>query len=157
LSAPAPVGAPRVYGADADVPILDHTADSAHRQERLCTDRIAWLASVRPDGRPHLVPVWFHWDGKELLILSQPDTQKIRNLRHDPRVTISLDDSDTGRDVVLLEGQAALTTVGDRPAAIAAYLDKYARLLADMEWLPERYVEEYSQAIMIRPTRFIVW
>jgi predicted pyridoxine 5'-phosphate oxidase superfamily flavin-nucleotide-binding protein len=26
-------------------------------------DPVVWLSSVQPDGRPHVVPVWFHWDG----------------------------------------------------------------------------------------------
>lgn len=139
------------------MPILDHTAEAAHREERLRGDAIAWLGSVRPDGRPHLVPVWFLWDGEDLLILSQPRTQKVRNLARDPRVTIALDDSRTGRDVVLLEGIAALLPVGERPEQVSAYLAKYAMLLAEMDWLAEAYLEEYAQAIVIRPTRFVVW
>jgi PPOX class probable F420-dependent enzyme len=139
------------------MPILDHTADAAHRRERLCADPIAWLGTVRPDGRPHLVPVWFLWEGETLLILSQPNTQKVRNLRREPRVTIALDDSRGGRDVVLLEGDAKLVATRDLAGRVSSYLDKYAGLLAEMEWPPERYVEEYAQAIEVRPTRFIVW
>jgi PPOX class probable F420-dependent enzyme len=145
------------FRVETRVAILDHTPESAHRAERLRGDLIAWLGSVRPDGRPHLVPVWFFWDGDTVLILSQPDTQKVRNLKHDPRVTIALDGSRTGRDVVLFEGEAELTSVGDHELRESAYLAKYAALLAEMEWRPEEYSEEYSQAIVIRPTRFIVW
>jgi PPOX class probable F420-dependent enzyme len=139
------------------VPILDHTPESTHRQARLRDDLIAWLGSVRPDGRPHLVPVWFSWDDEDLLVLSQPNTQKVRNLKRDPRVTIALDDSRMGRDVVLLEGESTLIPVADQTVRVSAYIEKYAEFLADMEWLPDAYIEEYSQAIVIRPTRFIVW
>jgi PPOX class probable F420-dependent enzyme len=149
-------GAVRFLG-EWRVPILDHTPEAAHRDERLRGDPIAWLGTVRPDGRPHLVPVWFSWDGDSLLILSQPDTQKVRNLRHDPRVTIALDDTRTGHDVVLFEGEAGLVSVRDESAAVAAYLSKYAELLSEMKWRPEAYVESYSQAIVVRPTRFVVW
>lgn len=145
------------FGVDSRVPILDHTAESAHREERLRTDLIAWLGSVRPSGHPHLVPVWFSWDGEELLILSQPDTQKVRNLKHNPHVTIALDDSRTGHDVVLLEGTATLMPVADRATRVSAYLAKYASLLSEMDWPPEAYIKEYSQAIVVRPTRFVIW
>jgi PPOX class probable F420-dependent enzyme len=143
--------------AATGVPILDHTAETDRREERLRGDPIAWLGSVRPDGRPHLVPVWFSWDGETVLILSQPDTQKIRNLRRDPRVTIALDDTRAGRDVVLLEGDAMLEPAGERATEVSAYLDKYAGLLDEMEWQPQDYVEEYAQAIAVRPTRWIAW
>ena len=56
----------------------------AHVEERLRTNRILWLGSVRPDGRPHLVYVFFLWDGKHILIFSQPTSQKIRNVQHNP-------------------------------------------------------------------------
>jgi PPOX class probable F420-dependent enzyme len=61
-----------------------------HALERLQNDIIIWLSTVRPDGRPHLVPVWFLWDGQTILIFSKPD-QKIRNLRQNPAVMLGLD------------------------------------------------------------------
>src|SRR6185437_16095997 len=80
--------------------------DQAHAAERLRSATILWLASVRPDERPHLVPVWFLWEGATILIFSKPKNQKIRNLRQNPAVTVSLDDTDEGDDVVVLEGVA---------------------------------------------------
>src|SRR5690349_12857681 len=65
----------------------------AHTAERLRAEEILWLASVRPDGRPHLVPVWFLWEGETILIFSKPENQKIRNLRQNPAVSVSLDDT----------------------------------------------------------------
>ena len=108
------------------MPILDHTPDREKRDERLRGETIAWLGTVRPDGRPHLVPVWFYWDDQAFVILTQPETQKVRNVRRDPRVTIGLDDTNAGRDVVLLEGVASLVSEAAREAAPRGYLDKYA-------------------------------
>jgi len=70
----------------------------AHRDERLRKDPIIWLSSVRPDGRPHLVPVWFLWYGETILIFSQPNAQKIRNLRQNTNVILALDDTKDGDD-----------------------------------------------------------
>jgi PPOX class probable F420-dependent enzyme len=143
------------------VPILDHTPDLARRDEWLRNGMIVWLGSVRPDGRPHLVPVWYFWNGETLLVLSQPGTRKVRNLERDRRVTVALDDTRLGRDVVLLEGEATLMTVPSAEAsasgAVTAYLEKYAGLLAEMDWSADKYVADYSQAILILPTRFVTW
>ena len=45
---------------------------------------------MRADGRPHLVPVWFLWDGETLLIFSEPEKQKVRNLRANGQVSLAL-------------------------------------------------------------------
>lgn len=139
------------------MPNLDHTADDAHRQTRLSTDVIAWLATTRPDGQPHVVPVWFIWDGTEIVIVSQPGTQKVKNLARNPNVSIALDDTKQGHDVVILEGEATLTSGPPTSPRMQAYLDKYNHLLREMEWSPEAYLAEYTQAIVVKPTRFLTW
>ena len=48
--------------------------NNAHVEQRLREEPIIWLTTVRPDGRPHTVPVWFLWDGETFLIFSQPVT-----------------------------------------------------------------------------------
>jgi pimeloyl-ACP methyl ester carboxylesterase len=48
-----------------------------------------WLASARADGRPHLVPVLAVWVDGALHFAAGPGTRKGRNLRHDPRCTLS--------------------------------------------------------------------
>lgn len=141
----------------ATLPNLDHTADLERREQRLNDDLIAWLGTTRSDGRPHLVPVWFVWDGQELLILSQPTTQKVRNLSINPRVTIALDDTRGGQDLVILDGEAMLTAESLDSTRVTTYLRKYATQLAEMDWSPEAYLAEYTQAIVVRPTRFLDW
>jgi len=88
----------------------------SHVEERLCSDEMVWLSTVRPDGRPHSIPVWFLWESATLLIFSQPNTQKIRNLRKNPSVTLALDDTKKG--VVILEGKAELLGQGDASATL---------------------------------------
>jgi nitroimidazol reductase NimA-like FMN-containing flavoprotein (pyridoxamine 5'-phosphate oxidase superfamily) len=53
-------------------PAVDNRIDRLLRLEP-----VVWLSSVRPDRRPHIVPIWFSWDGREILIASKPDAQKI--------------------------------------------------------------------------------
>jgi len=132
-------------------------AQRIHIAERLRTDPILWLGTVRPDGRPHIVPVWFTWDGTSVLIFSQPNTQKIRNLRANPNVFLAIDDTKTGDDVALIEGTAELlaepTSVTDQPAFFA----KYATPIAQFGWTLAGMAADYSQPIRVTPTRFLGW
>jgi len=125
----------------------------AHPLKRLRTDLMLWLGSVRPDGRPHLVAVWFLWDGASVLILSKPENQKVRNLRQNPHVTLALDDTRSGEDVVVIEGTAELVSDPDLTVTLPAYAAKYAEQIARIFTDPEDMARQYSQAIRITPTR----
>jgi PPOX class probable F420-dependent enzyme len=126
----------------------------AHIDQRLREDIIIWLNSVRPDGRPHSVAVWFLWTGKDMLIFSKPEQQKIRNLRHNPRITLALDNTNLGADVITLDGTAELI---DDPAIttnMPAYVEKYRARMAHIGLDGPAMAALYSQAIRITPTRF---
>ena len=127
----------------------------AHVDERLRKNLIIWLSSVRPDGRPHLVPVWFLWDGKNILIFSQPNAQKIRNLRQNTNVILALDDTKDGEDVVMLEGKAEFLNDPAVNTILPAYAAKYDSELKSMGYTAEAMAAEYVQAIRITPTRFL--
>lgn len=66
----------------------------AHLTGRLAQARNIWLATVRPDGRPHLVPIWFVVDDGRWYICTSPDSVKARNLQANPRVALALEDGD---------------------------------------------------------------
>ena len=51
---------------------------------------IAHLATVLPDGSPHTVPLWVGTHGDRIVFLTGPGSRKARNLRHDPRVALSV-------------------------------------------------------------------
>ena len=74
---------------------------------------IVWVSTVRPDGTPHLIPIWFWWDGEALLVFSKPDAQKVRNLRANPSVMLALGDVEDDFDVGLVEGRAELLDAPD--------------------------------------------
>jgi pyridoxamine 5'-phosphate oxidase-like protein len=56
--------------------------------ERLTTARNYWVATVWPDGRPHIMPVWGMWDDSTLWFSSAEGSRKVRNLAADPRCCI---------------------------------------------------------------------
>jgi PPOX class probable F420-dependent enzyme len=75
--------------------------------DRLVASHDYWLATTRPDGRPHLMPVWGVWDGAALWFSSANRSRKAQNLRTRPRCSVSTDDA---YRPVVLEGDAAVVT-----------------------------------------------
>jgi PPOX class probable F420-dependent enzyme len=135
----------------------DPPAATARIDRLLHRKPVVWLSSVRPDGGPHIVPIWFSWDGREILIASKPHAQKVRNVRGNPSVMLALGEAEDDFDVGLLEGRAEVL---DTPAADvlpAAHCAKYRRQMAAIGLTPDEFVATYSQVIRIVPTRFLPW
>ena len=81
----------------------------------LTSEPVVWLSTVRPDGAPHLVPIWFTWDGTSLLVFSKPGAQKVRNLRANPVAMLALGEPEDDFDVALAEARVELARrAGDR-------------------------------------------
>jgi len=118
---------------------------------------VIWLSTVRPDGTPHIVPIWFWWDGEAVLVFSKPDARKVRNMRENAAVMLAVGDPDEDFDVGMLEGQAELL---DEPTAVvmpAEHLKKYADRLAAICLGAEDYAATYSQVIRIVPDHYLGW
>lgn len=118
-------------------------------------DPVAWLSSVQADGRPHVAPVWFHWDGERIVAFSKPNARKVDNLRERPTVMLAVGTPGPGFDVELIEATAELP---DRPATEViseGFGAKYQELLRRAGLSARRFAEVYSQPIVLRPTRFL--
>ncbi|MFS2294024.1 MAG: pyridoxamine 5'-phosphate oxidase family protein [Actinomadura sp.] len=75
--------------------------------ERLRASRNFWLCTVRPDGRPHAMPVWGAWSGEALLFSSSVPSRKMVNLRANPRVVVTTEEAE---NPVVIEGIAEVLT-----------------------------------------------
>ena len=71
--------------------------------------RTAKLATVRPDGTPHVVPVWVVLDGDDLVFNAGESTAKVTAIRHQPRVALVFDDERPPFAHVLIRGTATLS------------------------------------------------
>lgn len=80
------------------------------------SDALAHVTTIDPDGRPHTTLAWVGLDGDELVFATLPDQRKLRNIRRDPRVTISLQTDTTNdfglREYLVLYGTARVTEGG---------------------------------------------
>jgi Pyridoxamine 5'-phosphate oxidase len=79
----------------------------AEVDERLNSALHYWLATTRPDGRPHVVPVDGIWLDRACYFGGDPETVHARNLQADPRAAIHLDDSEAA---TIAEGVADIHT-----------------------------------------------
>jgi hypothetical protein len=82
--------------------------------------------------------------------------KKLRNIRNNPRVTLALDETNRGHDVVIVEGTAQLIDDPQISVKLPAYVEKYAALIQSMGWTPESMAADYSQAIRVTPTKITV-
>ena len=132
---------------------IDTTTDFGKRVERRLRDeQIAWLTTVRQDGTPQPTPVWFLWDGQTVLIYSQPNQQKLRNIRHNPTVSLNLDGDGHGGDIIVLTGTAAIEEGGAPANTVADYVAKYGEGIKRIGMSPEKMAQTYSIGIRITPT-----
>jgi PPOX class probable F420-dependent enzyme len=117
--------------------------------------RTGKLATMRPDGRPHVVPIWFVLDGDDLVFNTGAGTAKERAMRHDPRVAICVDDDRPPYAFVMVEGEATITDDPDEKLAWATRIA--ARYMGDEN--AERYGRRNSvpgeRLVRVRPTRFV--
>jgi len=92
-----------------------------------------------------------------VLLFSQPNKQKVRNLRKNARVTLALDDTQEGEDVVIVEGTAELLDDPALSMRMPEYVEKYGAMMQDMGYTPEIYAGEFSLGIRITPTKIRNW
>lgn len=99
--------------------------------ERLAAAHNYWLATARPDGSPHLMPVWGVWLSGTFSFSTGARSRKARNLAGEGRCTVATERAD---ETVIVEGVAAALRDGEqRRAVLAAYEAKYGCALDGSE------------------------
>ena len=85
------------------------------------------LATVQADGSPLAAPMWFLYRPDALVMISEAATQKVRNLRRDPRVCVVAESGtrDDARGVVVRGRAEFLSDSAERRAYVRALLEKY--------------------------------
>ncbi len=146
----------------ATPPLVLDPADPVHADvlERLATDHIGWLTTVRADGSPHAVPVWFLWHDGLLLVMSEPRTAKVTNVRRGSPALLHLHTRADGNGVVVLSGPSV---VSDRPSTEwlpeigEAYTAKYAEAMVAYGMGLEALAEKFSVVLQLEPTDLQAW
>jgi PPOX class probable F420-dependent enzyme len=132
-------------------------AGSARVETLLDREAIVWLSTVRPDGRPHLIPIWFLWDGDAVLFASKPQACKVANLRSRADCMLAVGDPMADFDVALIEARAELASMTTIELLAAGLLAKYGERRRAADLTTGTFAETYSQVVRVVPTRWLLW
>jgi PPOX class probable F420-dependent enzyme len=94
----------------------------------------AHLATLMPDGRPQVTPVWCDFDGTYVRINSAKGRVKDRNMRRDPRVTLAIQDPENPYRYLEVRGRVVEITEDGADA----HIDSLAKKYLGMEQYPYR-------------------
>lgn len=133
---------------------IDTTTEFGARvARRLAEDEVVWLTTVGADGMPQPSPVWFFWDGETVLMYSQRDRPKLRNIGRNPRVSLSFNTDARGDDVVILTGEAWIDHEAPPATDIPAFIAKYVGGMAHIGQTAEEFARDYPVAVRVRPAK----
>ncbi|MGC9468002.1 MAG: pyridoxamine 5'-phosphate oxidase family protein [Anaerolineae bacterium] len=110
-----------------------------------------WLCTVRPDGRPHAVPVWGVWVNDRLYYDGSSETRHARNLAQNSHIVVHLE---SGDQVVIVEGICA--PAGKPSAELGTHLAReYARKYEG--YAPEPASWDEGGLYEVTPRSAIAW
>ncbi len=113
--------------------------------------RLGVVTTLRKNGSPCTVPLWYDWDGTTVRFFSGATTAKLKRVRNNPRITLTVS-SEMDEDLyrwVSFEGQATVSRDGARDLAVALarrYSERSPdnpggrQMIATFEGMPEEYV-----------------
>jgi len=104
-----------------DLGLLQHPAS----RELLESNIPARLAYVWTDGTPRVIPIWFHWNGRELVLASPLKAPKLKALVKNPKVSLTIDDNVFPHKVLLIRGSARLETMDGIVPEYALAAERY--------------------------------
>lgn len=137
----------------------DISTDSGkHAQHLLETGYIVWLTTVDGDGRPYPSPVWFLYeDDGTVLIYSQRNKPKLRNIGSNAAVALNFDSEDKGERIVIFEGAAVIDESATAAIDHPAYLKKYHEGILEIGMTDASFSDDYSVAIRVILQNLRAW
>ena len=135
----------RVWVMNETVSVPDSLADILAWESKA----LAHIATIGPDGGPHSSPVWFDWENNELKVSLYDSSQKMRNVKRDPRVSVSIVDPADAYRYVEIRGVVMSFERDTGLEFITRMAGKYLGL-DHYPWHEEGQVEV---TVTIKPTR----
>ena len=132
-----------------DLSLLDHPI----AQELLHSTIPARLAYTWKDGTPRVVPIWFHWNGEEVVFGTPPNAPKVMVLPDRSYVALTIDSNQWPWKVLLIRGIARVETVDGVPPEYAAAAQRYFGEEQGRAWVEQvRAMSTHMARISVRPT-----
>jgi nitroimidazol reductase NimA-like FMN-containing flavoprotein (pyridoxamine 5'-phosphate oxidase superfamily) len=119
--------------AQGDLALLQHPIS----QELLTSKIPARLAYVWTDGTPRVVPIWFHWNGREVVMATPPKAPKLKALAKNPKVALTIDNNTYPHKVLSIRGTARLQTMNEIVPEYIAAAERYFSPEQREAWLKQ--------------------
>jgi hypothetical protein len=127
--------------------------DWAHVDGRMREAKNYWVASTRPDGRPHVAPTWAIWHENLLYFDGSPETRRMQNIAANPNIAVHLED---GVKAVIVEGVARSAGVPSRELAVTL-AGLYSAKYAEDGYSPTPDTWEKGGLYVMEPTLAVAW
>ena len=126
---------------------LERFLDQAH---------VAHLVTLRPNGKPHVAPVWYVWDGSRAVAMAGRDAIKVKNIRRNPAVSLSIAAAQRPYHYVIIEGLATVTK-DDLDRQVRRICVRYDGPERGEVFARELLAEERMVLLSIEVERMISW
>jgi len=85
---------------------------------------LATVVTLMPDGQPQALLTWVDTDGEHVLVNTEPQRQRARNLRRDPRITVLIHSAEDPWDWAEVRGHVVEMVIGEQARA---HIDELSR------------------------------
>jgi general stress protein 26 len=106
-----------------------------------------WVATTRPDGRPHVMPVWGVWLNRGFYFGTHPQSRKARNLKTNPQMAVHLESAE---EVIIVEG--AIEEVREK-----SLLSQFNEVYLAKYQMPAGHGEEDAPIYCLQPRVAFAW
>ncbi|HJT69554.1 MAG TPA: pyridoxamine 5'-phosphate oxidase family protein [Terriglobales bacterium] len=113
--------------------LLQHAASKELLQSKIP----ARMAYVWTDGTPRVIPIWFHWDGREFVMATPSKAPKLKALAKNPKVSLTIDDNNFPHKVLLVRGTAKLQPVSGIVPEYALAAERYFGEQQGQAWVTQ--------------------
>jgi PPOX class probable F420-dependent enzyme len=122
-----------------------------HVNRRLRREKVVWLTTVDSSDTPQPRPVWFHWDGRTILIFSEENKAKLRHIAGNPKVALSFNTDEDGGDVAVLIADAKILDRSPAPHRAKIYLRKYRQGIRSLSMTVAEFTGAYTVPVLVTP------
>ena len=115
---------------------------------------VAVFVTLRANGSPHAIPIWYEFVDGAFLVFTSSRFQRVKNLERDVRAAITISTHDEPYMYVSAEGPVAITTEGVDETGLSIarrYIGERA------EQFLENVLDENSVALRLTPERILTW
>ena len=118
----------------------------------LAEPRTVVVAGIRKDGRPHLSPNWFYWDGEKFYVSTTRNRAKYHVFRRDQRAELVVDDATGYRYVQVTATAEIREDVTANLSLFRAIRAKHGRAMPADEELAAGLIAENRVLLVFTPT-----